>query len=270
MLYRRWPVAGADGSARSPAADEPGSAATTRRKAPPCPQCWKLGKSRSTTVSTSCTASSASLACTPSRKAHCCNSGQYRSANLFQVSESGFSRRRSNKVSEVADMESQCSPLAPREEMRGEPSPDMKCSTRPRGFHHAERDDYNRGMDSPELDRWHMARALELAQRGEGFVEPNPMVGCVVAHGAEVIGEGFHRRFGGPHAEVEALAVAAARRGRHAVRDPRALLPSRQNAPLHAGRAGLGRRAGRYRPGRSVSRRGRKAESPFSKRQACK
>lgn len=61
------------------------------------------------------------------------------------------------------------------------------------------------------LDRWHMRRALELAARGQGAVEPNPMVGCVVAHGAEAIGEGWHRRFGGPHAEIEALQVAGPR-----------------------------------------------------------
>lgn len=56
-----------------------------------------------------------------------------------------------------------------------------------------------------------MRRALDLACKGEGFVEPNPMVGCVVAHGAEIIGEGWHRRFGGPHAEVEALRLAGSR-----------------------------------------------------------
>lgn len=66
-------------------------------------------------------------------------------------------------------------------------------------------------MDQSELDPWHMERALELAARGQGFVEPNPMVGCVIARGAEIIGEGWHRRFGGPHAEIEALRVAAAR-----------------------------------------------------------
>lgn len=62
-----------------------------------------------------------------------------------------------------------------------------------------------------ELDSWHMARALELAALGQGLVEPNPMVGCVIARGAEVIAEGWHRRFGGPHAEVEALSVAGPR-----------------------------------------------------------
>ena len=50
-----------------------------------------------------------------------------------------------------------------------------------------------------------MRRALALARRGEGRVEPNPMVGCVIVRNGRVIGEGFHRRFGGPHAEIEAL-----------------------------------------------------------------
>ena len=63
-------------------------------------------------------------------------------------------------------------------------------------------------------DARHMARALELARRGEGYVEPNPMVGCVVVRDGHVVGEGWHQRFGGPHAEVEALnAAAAASRG---------------------------------------------------------
>lgn len=50
-----------------------------------------------------------------------------------------------------------------------------------------------------------MRRALTLARRGEGRVEPNPMVGCVIVRGGRVLGAGFHRRFGGAHAEVEAL-----------------------------------------------------------------
>lgn len=66
-------------------------------------------------------------------------------------------------------------------------------------------------MDQKELDVWHMQRALELAALGEGFVEPNPMVGCVIARGAEIIGEGYHRRFGEAHAEVEALRLAGER-----------------------------------------------------------
>ncbi|MGQ9762828.1 MAG: bifunctional diaminohydroxyphosphoribosylaminopyrimidine deaminase/5-amino-6-(5-phosphoribosylamino)uracil reductase RibD [Thermogutta sp.] len=66
-------------------------------------------------------------------------------------------------------------------------------------------------MDQAELDAWHMRRALQLAERGRGFVEPNPMVGCVIARGAEIIGEGWHRAFGQPHAEVEALRLAGPR-----------------------------------------------------------
>ncbi len=50
-----------------------------------------------------------------------------------------------------------------------------------------------------------MAYALEIAARGEGLVEPNPMVGCVVVRDGVRLGEGWHRRFGGPHAEIEAL-----------------------------------------------------------------
>ncbi len=54
-----------------------------------------------------------------------------------------------------------------------------------------------------------MRRALELARRGLGFVEPNPAVGAViVADDGRVVGEGWHERFGGPHAEVMALAAA--------------------------------------------------------------
>jgi diaminohydroxyphosphoribosylaminopyrimidine deaminase/5-amino-6-(5-phosphoribosylamino)uracil reductase len=56
-----------------------------------------------------------------------------------------------------------------------------------------------------------MRRALELAAQGQGAVEPNPMVGCVITRGAEIIGEGRHRRFGGPHGEIEALKIAGAR-----------------------------------------------------------
>jgi diaminohydroxyphosphoribosylaminopyrimidine deaminase/5-amino-6-(5-phosphoribosylamino)uracil reductase len=54
----------------------------------------------------------------------------------------------------------------------------------------------------------HMQRALELARRGEGLVEPNPMVGCVIARGEAMVGEGWHTQFGAPHAEIEALRAA--------------------------------------------------------------
>lgn len=56
-----------------------------------------------------------------------------------------------------------------------------------------------------------MARALRLAGRGAWTTRPNPMVGCVIAHGEEVVGEGFHQRAGGPHAEVFALQAAGGR-----------------------------------------------------------
>lgn len=56
-----------------------------------------------------------------------------------------------------------------------------------------------------DADRRFMTRALRLARRGEGLVEPNPMVGCVLVKKEKIIGEGFHRRFGGVHAERQAL-----------------------------------------------------------------
>ncbi len=62
-----------------------------------------------------------------------------------------------------------------------------------------------------ETDAFQMARALELARRGEGLVEPNPMVGCVITRDDEVVGEGWHRQFGHAHAEVEALVAAGPR-----------------------------------------------------------
>lgn len=52
-----------------------------------------------------------------------------------------------------------------------------------------------------------MARALQLASMGAGHVSPNPMVGAVIVSPDDrIIGEGFHRKYGGPHAEVNALA----------------------------------------------------------------
>ncbi len=54
-------------------------------------------------------------------------------------------------------------------------------------------------------DDAYMQRALELAARGLGRTSPNPAVGAVIVRGSRIIGEGFHRRAGGPHAEIEAL-----------------------------------------------------------------
>ena len=54
-------------------------------------------------------------------------------------------------------------------------------------------------------DEKYMQVALRLARRGLGSVEPNPAVGCVVVKDNKIVGKGWHRRFGGPHAEVNAL-----------------------------------------------------------------
>jgi diaminohydroxyphosphoribosylaminopyrimidine deaminase/5-amino-6-(5-phosphoribosylamino)uracil reductase len=59
-------------------------------------------------------------------------------------------------------------------------------------------------------ERW-MRRALVLAARGAGETNPNPMVGCVIVKAGRVVGEGYHRRAGGPHAEVLALEQAGVR-----------------------------------------------------------
>ncbi|HKS16088.1 MAG TPA: bifunctional diaminohydroxyphosphoribosylaminopyrimidine deaminase/5-amino-6-(5-phosphoribosylamino)uracil reductase RibD [Planctomycetota bacterium] len=66
-------------------------------------------------------------------------------------------------------------------------------------------------MNRRASDERFMARGLELARRGLGSVEPNPMVGAVVVRGGRIVGEGSHARFGGPHAEVVALNRAGAR-----------------------------------------------------------
>jgi len=55
------------------------------------------------------------------------------------------------------------------------------------------------------IDHAMMARALRLAERGAFTTKPNPMVGCVIAKDGEIVGEGWHQRAGGPHAEVLAL-----------------------------------------------------------------
>jgi diaminohydroxyphosphoribosylaminopyrimidine deaminase/5-amino-6-(5-phosphoribosylamino)uracil reductase len=57
----------------------------------------------------------------------------------------------------------------------------------------------------------YLERALELAERGRGTTHPNPVVGAVVVLGGEVVGEGWHERAGGSHAEVNALQAAGDR-----------------------------------------------------------
>lgn len=54
-----------------------------------------------------------------------------------------------------------------------------------------------------------MRRALELAENGLGRVSPNPMVGCIIVHEGQIIGEGWHRQYGQPHAEVNAVESVA-------------------------------------------------------------
>ena len=66
-------------------------------------------------------------------------------------------------------------------------------------------------ITSDESDRRHLARAIELAERGRGRVSPNPLVGAVLAKGDGVLGEGFHRAVGSAHAEVEAIRAAGER-----------------------------------------------------------
>jgi diaminohydroxyphosphoribosylaminopyrimidine deaminase/5-amino-6-(5-phosphoribosylamino)uracil reductase len=56
-----------------------------------------------------------------------------------------------------------------------------------------------------------MRRALEFAPLGGGWTSPNPLVGCVLVKGDQVVGEGYHARLGGPHAEVVALEMAGDR-----------------------------------------------------------
>lgn len=60
-------------------------------------------------------------------------------------------------------------------------------------------------------DERYMRRALALAERGWGQTAPNPMVGAVVVQGDEIVGEGWHERFGNAHAEVNALRAAGER-----------------------------------------------------------
>lgn len=56
-----------------------------------------------------------------------------------------------------------------------------------------------------ELQEKFMLRAIELAELGRGKVSPNPMVGCVIVHENQIIGEGYHEVYGGPHAEPNAI-----------------------------------------------------------------
>src|SRR6266516_1564971 len=65
----------------------------------------------------------------------------------------------------------------------------------------------DRGATMTTDETW-MSRGLDLAERGRGAVEPNPLVGAVIVRAGQVVGEGWHQRYGGPHAEPNALASA--------------------------------------------------------------
>src|SRR5436190_8895923 len=60
-----------------------------------------------------------------------------------------------------------------------------------------------------DTDRAYLGRAIDLAQRGAGAVRPNPVVGAFIARDSEFIGEGWHGEYGGPHAEVDAIAACS-------------------------------------------------------------
>ena len=62
-----------------------------------------------------------------------------------------------------------------------------------------------RDFSHATLHETFMKRALELAQNGSGNVSPNPLVGSVLVHEGKIIGEGWHKKYGGPHAEVNAI-----------------------------------------------------------------
>lgn len=63
---------------------------------------------------------------------------------------------------------------------------------------------YGAGFFMTEEEKY-MKRAISLARRGAGWVSPNPMVGAILVRNGEVLGEGYHHRYGAPHAEVEAI-----------------------------------------------------------------
>src|ERR1044071_3135513 len=79
------------------------------------------------------------------------------------------------------------------------------CTSPPASVSHGRRVS---DRSTPGRDRAFMRRALALAEQGWGQTAPNPMVGAVVVAGDEIVGEGFHARYGDAHAEVAALRSA--------------------------------------------------------------
>ena len=81
-------------------------------------------------------------------------------------------------------------------------------------------------------DKKYMKRALSLARKGIGRTSPNPAVGCVIVKNGVIVGEGWHKRAGGHHAEIHALEMAgAAGTGSGCVCHTGALQPYRQDPP---------------------------------------
>ena len=64
---------------------------------------------------------------------------------------------------------------------------------------------YNNQMNSQAADQIYMARAIQLAKKGQFTTHPNPRVGCVIVKNDQIIGEGYHQIAGQPHAEANAL-----------------------------------------------------------------
>ena len=62
-------------------------------------------------------------------------------------------------------------------------------------------------MQRTDTDHGHLARAIDLASRGRGRVHPNPVVGALIVKDGVVLGEGWHAEYGGPHAEINAIAA---------------------------------------------------------------
>lgn len=60
-------------------------------------------------------------------------------------------------------------------------------------------------VNKMNVDEKYMWRCLQLARKGKGSTKENPLVGCVIVHNNRIIGEGYHREIGGPHAEVNAI-----------------------------------------------------------------
>lgn len=65
--------------------------------------------------------------------------------------------------------------------------------------------------DQTRMDEEYMSIALSLAEKGAGFTNPNPMVGAVIVKDGKIIGQGYHKKYGDPHAEVNAFADAKKR-----------------------------------------------------------